>query len=41
MKEIDVNTITNEVSRLCIEAATYIENDVFNVIKKAKKLSKM
>ena len=36
MKEIDVSTISKEVSRLCIEAATYIENDVFNKIKKAK-----
>ncbi len=36
MKEIDVNTITNEVSRLCIEAATYIEKDIFSVIKKAR-----
>jgi len=36
MKEIDVNTITKEVSRLCIEAATYIENDVFSIIKKAR-----
>ena len=36
MKEIDVNTITKEVSRLCIEAATYIECDVLNVIKKAR-----
>ena len=36
MKEIDVNTITTEVSRLCIEAATYIEKDIFNIIKKAR-----
>lgn len=36
MKEIDVNTITNEVSRLCIEAATYIECDVLDVIKKRR-----
>ncbi len=36
MKEIDVNTITNEVSRLCIEAATYIEKDIFSVIKRAR-----
>ena len=36
MKEIDVNLITSEVSRLCIEAATYIEKDVFSIIKKAK-----
>lgn len=35
MKTIDVNTITNEVARLCIEATTIIENDVFNCIKKA------
>ena len=36
MRIIDTNTITNEVKRLCIEAATYIENDVLNCIKKAK-----
>ncbi|MBR6071365.1 MAG: fumarate hydratase [Acholeplasmatales bacterium] len=36
MKEIDVTKIINEVKRLCIEAATYIEDDVFNVIKCAK-----
>ena len=36
MKEIDTELITNEVARLCIEAATYIEYDVLNVLKKAK-----
>ncbi len=36
MKEIDTELITNEVARLCIEAATYIECDVLNVLKKAK-----
>ena len=36
MKEIDTKIITNEVARLCIEAATYIECDVLNIIKKAR-----
>ena len=36
MKEINTELITNEVARLCIEAATYIECDVLNVLKKAK-----
>lgn len=40
MKEIDVNTITSEVARLCIEAATYIECDVLNVIKKRRDMEK-
>lgn len=35
MKAIDVNTITNEVARLCIEAATVIEKDVYSCIKMA------
>lgn len=35
MKIIDVNTITNEVARLCIEAATIIENDVLKSLKTA------
>lgn len=35
MKIIEPETITNEVSRLCIEAATYIENDVLSCLKKA------
>ncbi len=36
MRTIDIKLIENEVARLCIEAATYIENDVLNSIKKAK-----
>lgn len=36
MKEIDTKVITNEVARLCVEAATYIECDVLKVLKKAK-----
>ena len=36
MKEIDTKVITNEVARLCVEAATYIECDVLKVFKKAK-----
>ena len=36
MKTIEPSTITNEVSRLCIEAATYLEKDVYCVIEKAK-----
>lgn len=36
MKEIKIETITNEVSRLCIEAATYIPEEVLNCLKKAK-----
>ena len=35
MKIIEPEKITEEVSRLCIEAATYIEHDVLNCIKKA------
>ena len=35
MKIIETDLITKEVSRLCIEAATYIESDVLNSIKKA------
>ncbi|MCR5350035.1 MAG: fumarate hydratase [Acholeplasmatales bacterium] len=35
MKIIEPELITKEVSRLCIEAATYIEHDVLNCIKKA------
>ena len=35
MKTIEPETITKEVSRLCIEAATYIENDVLSCLKKA------
>ena len=35
MKTIETDLITKEVSRLCIEAATYIESDVLNSIKKA------
>ena len=34
MKTIDTKTITENVKRLCIEAATFIENDVLNRIKK-------
>lgn len=34
MKTIDTKTITENVKRLCIEAATFIENDVLNIIKK-------
>ena len=33
MKTIDTNIITNEVKRLCIEAATFIPQDVLNKIK--------
>lgn len=36
MRTIDIKQIENEVSRLCIEAATYIEADVLAAIKKAK-----
>ncbi len=36
MRTIDIKQIENEVSRLCIEAATYIEDDVLAAIKKAK-----
>lgn len=35
MKTIEPELITKEVSRLCIEAATYIEHDVLSCIKKA------
>ena len=35
MKIIEPELITKEVSRLCIEAATYIENDVLACLKKA------
>jgi fumarate hydratase subunit alpha len=35
MKTIEPETITKEVSRLCIEAATYIENDVLSCLKRA------
>lgn len=35
MKIVEPETITKEVSRLCIEAATYIENDVLSCLKKA------
>ena len=35
MKTIETDVITKEVSRLCIEAATYIENDVLACIRKA------
>jgi len=35
MKFIEPETITKEVSRLCIEAATYIENDVLSCLRKA------
>lgn len=37
MKIIEPETITKEVSRLCIEAATYIEHDVLSCLKKAMK----
>ena len=33
MKTIDTNIITNEVKRLCIEATTFIPQDVLNKIK--------
>lgn len=36
MRTIDIKQIENEVSRLCIEAATFIEDDVLHAIKKAK-----
>lgn len=36
MRTIDVKLIENEVSRLCIEAATYIEADVLEAIEAAK-----
>lgn len=35
MKTIATETITNEVARLCIEAATYIEPDILASLKKA------
>ncbi|MCR5646700.1 MAG: fumarate hydratase [Acholeplasmatales bacterium] len=35
MKIIEPETITKEVSRLCIEAATYIESDVLSCLRKA------
>ncbi len=35
MKIIEPETITKKVSRLCIEAATYIENDVLSCLRKA------
>ena len=35
MKIIEPETITKEVSSLCIEAATYIENDVLSCLKRA------
>ena len=35
MKIIDAQTITQEVSRLCIEAATYIEDDVLAFLRQA------
>lgn len=36
MKEIKTETIEKEVSRLCIEAATYISKEVLDCLKKAK-----
>ena len=36
MKTIKTETITNEVKRLCIEACTYIPNDVLSKIKECK-----
>lgn len=36
MKTIEPEVITKEVKRLCIEAATYLEKDVLNVIECAK-----
>ena len=36
MRTIDIKQIENEVSRLCIEAATYIEDDVLAAIKPGK-----
>lgn len=36
MKEIKTETIEKEVSRLCIEAATYIPKEVLDCLKKAK-----
>ncbi len=36
MKEIKTETIEKEVSRLCIEAATYIPSEVLECLKKAK-----
>ncbi len=35
MKTIDTKTITDNVKRLCIEAATFIEKDVLNKIKES------
>ena len=35
MKTIDTKTITENVKRLCIEAATFIEKDVLNKIKES------
>lgn len=37
MRTIDTALITNEVKRLCIEAATYINEDVLNCIRNASK----
>jgi fumarate hydratase subunit alpha len=36
MKEIKVETIVSEVRRMCIEAATYIPEEVLECLKKAK-----
>ena len=36
MKTIDINLITKEVERLAIEAATFINDDIFNKIKCSK-----
>lgn len=38
MKVIEAKTITQEVSRLCIEAATCIEADVLNALRKAARI---
>ena len=37
MKTITTTEITNEIKRLCIEAANIIEDDVLNEIRKASK----
>ena len=36
MKEIDVNQIIENVSRLCIECATYVSSDALKRIQLAK-----
>ncbi len=40
MKTIETSTITKEIKRLCIEAATFIGDDVLNKIRQAKEKEK-